>query len=41
MFKTSKIEFDSGELLSTVVINYLQSQKPIPTVEGRIAVANQ
>ncbi|MBB6176005.1 2',3'-cyclic-nucleotide 2'-phosphodiesterase (5'-nucleotidase family) [Anoxybacillus tengchongensis] len=41
MFKTNKLEFDSGELLSTVVINYLQSQKPISAVEGRITVANQ
>ncbi|MBW7651783.1 5'-nucleotidase C-terminal domain-containing protein [Anoxybacillus sp. ST4] len=41
MFKSSTIEFDSGELLSTVVMNYLQSNKPIPTVEGRITVVNQ
>ncbi|MCQ5363633.1 5'-nucleotidase C-terminal domain-containing protein [Anoxybacillus salavatliensis] len=41
MFAASNIEFDSGELLSTVVMNYLQAQKPIPTVEDRITVVNQ
>ncbi|AST06131.1 UDP-sugar hydrolase [Anoxybacillus flavithermus] len=40
MFAASNIEFDSGELLSTIVMNYLQAQKPIPTVEGRITVVN-
>ncbi|CAG9622173.1 5'-nucleotidase C-terminal domain-containing protein [Sutcliffiella rhizosphaerae] len=36
MFKAENIEFDSGELLSTVLIEALQSSVSIPVVEGRI-----
>ncbi|WP_339147346.1 MULTISPECIES: 5'-nucleotidase C-terminal domain-containing protein [unclassified Sutcliffiella] len=38
MFKAENIEFDSGELLSSVLIEALQSNVAIPGVEGRIQV---
>lgn len=38
MFKAENIEFDSGELLSTILIEALQSNVAIPGVEGRIIV---
>ncbi|MDV2682871.1 5'-nucleotidase C-terminal domain-containing protein [Alkalihalophilus lindianensis] len=38
MFNVDNIEFDSGELLSTILINALQSNNSIPEVEGRIVV---
>ncbi|ERN54018.1 bifunctional metallophosphatase/5'-nucleotidase [Alkalihalophilus marmarensis] len=38
MFSVENIEFDSGELLSTILINALQSGQDIPDVEGRIQV---
>jgi 5'-nucleotidase/UDP-sugar diphosphatase len=41
MFTNGTIEFDSGELLSSIVISYLQNNKPIPNVEGRITVIGQ
>ncbi|ADC51374.1 Protein ushA precursor (two S-layer domains, UDP-sugar hydrolase, 5'-nucleotidase) [Alkalihalophilus pseudofirmus OF4] len=38
MFSIENIEFDSGELLSTILIDSLQSRQDIPDVEGRIQV---
>jgi 2',3'-cyclic-nucleotide 2'-phosphodiesterase (5'-nucleotidase family) len=38
MFKAENIEFDSGELLSSILIEALQSNVTIPGVEGRIQV---
>ncbi|MGY3714614.1 5'-nucleotidase C-terminal domain-containing protein [Sutcliffiella cohnii] len=38
MFSLENVEFDSGELLSTILIEALQSNKPIPGVEGRIKI---
>ncbi|SCY94424.1 5'-nucleotidase C-terminal domain-containing protein [Alkaliphilus peptidifermentans] len=36
--KEAKILADTGEVLSTTVINYLQTGVEIPTVEGRISI---
>jgi len=41
MFTNGQIAFDSGELLSTIVMNYLASKPVIPSVEGRITVVGQ
>ncbi|MRX73971.1 bifunctional metallophosphatase/5'-nucleotidase [Bacillus lacus] len=38
MFTAENIEFDSGELLSTVLMEALQSNTPVPGIEGRIKI---
>ena len=38
MFGENKIDYNSNELLSEVLIKYFQDKKPIPAKEGRITV---